>query len=125
MNRDQIMRRGREGEDAVAGYLVSRSFVHAERRRQRGARDEGDIAGIPGTVHEVKVCKELELAKWIDEAAAERANAGADIAAVWHKRRGHPSPAEWYVTMTGAEFADLLLLAGYGPGVAAVVGARG
>jgi hypothetical protein len=86
---------------------------HAERRALGGSLDRGDIAGLPGVVCEAKSAARLELAAWLAEAEAERVNDGADIAVVWHKRRGKGSPADGYVTMTGATLVALLRAAGY------------
>jgi len=100
--------KGSAAERAVVTYLRERGWTAAERRLAGAALDRGDIAGIPNTVIEVKDCGKTELAAWIAEAERERANDGANLGVVWHKRRGKGSAAEWYVTMTGAQFADLL-----------------
>jgi len=99
---------GTRAETAVARYLRDHGFAHAERRARRGRLDEGDIAGIPGVVIEVKDCRQLTLSAWLREADVERDHAGAWLGAVWHKRSGRADPGEWYVTMTGAAFAALL-----------------
>lgn len=102
-------KKGTAAESAIVTYLRSIGFIHAERRALNGNLDRGDITGIPGVVIEAKNCARQELAAWVAEAEAERANDRADVAAVWHKRRGKGSPADWFVTMTGAQFAALLL----------------
>lgn len=104
--------KGTRAENAVVDYLRQRGFRTAERRAQRGTNDAGDLTGLPGYVVEIKDHVRLELAAWVDEAEAERRNDGAHIAVVWHKRRGKGSAGDWYVTMTGAQFADLLHEAG-------------
>jgi hypothetical protein len=100
--------KGTAAETAVASYLRHAGFPHAERRAGRGTRDAGDIAGIPDVVIEVKNCQRTELAAWLDETCRETVSAHAALGAVWHKRRGKASPAHWFVTLTGAEFAGLL-----------------
>lgn len=85
-----------------------------ERRALSGTSDRGDIAGIVGWVIEAKNCQRTELAGWVDEAALEQANDGAEFSAVWHHRRGRAAPADGFVTMTGATFVRLLRAAGYG-----------
>jgi hypothetical protein len=95
-------------------YLAEEGFAHVERRALTGNQDRGDIAGIPGVVIEAKNCARTELAQWVDEAAIEQANDGADYAAVWHHRRGKAHPADGFVTVTGAMFVRLLRSAGYG-----------
>lgn len=101
--------KGTAAETAVVNYLRERGFVGAERRALKGGKDEGDITGLGPVCVEVKNCKTMDLAGWVDEAMVEKANARAEIGAVWAKRRGKGSPADWYVVMTGAQFADLLI----------------
>jgi len=105
-------RKGTAAESAVVAYLREHGWQLAERRAPSGARDRGDVAGVPGVVVEVKDCARLDLAGWVDEAGVESGHAGARLAVVWHKRRGHGSPHGWYVTCTGATFVELL--AGWG-----------
>lgn len=100
--------KGTAWETATARYLVGEGFTQVERRTLSGAADRGDLLGLPGWVIESKNCRRLELASWVDEAAIEQANAGAAWSAVWHHRPGKASPADGYVTMTGATFARLL-----------------
>lgn len=100
--------KGTRAETAVVDYLRRSWWRHAERRSLNGNKDRGDIAGIPNVVIEVKDHAAMSLAAWVDEAETERANDYAAIAVVWHKRRGKGSPGDWYVTMTGATFAELL-----------------
>lgn len=106
--------KGTAAETAVVEYLKKawgRPYV--ERRTLSGQNDRGDIAGIPGVVIEVKAEKSLKLSEWTKEADIERLNDGAHVGAVWHKRVGKTDPGQWYVTMTGAQFAYLLGEAGY------------
>ena len=106
-------RRGTAWESRIVGYLQDNGAPHAERRALNGAKDRGDVAGVPGLVCEAKAGKRMELAAWVDEAEIERANDNAAIGVVWHHRRGKASPADGYVTMTGATFVHLLRAAGY------------
>jgi len=116
--------KGTAWETAVVRHLAAEGFPHAERRALKGTSDRGDIAGIPGWVLEAKNCRATELAAWVDEAAIEQANDGADYSAVWHHRRGKASPADGYVTMTGATFTRLLRQAGYGSPLSATQAAE-
>lgn len=102
--------RGTRAESAVVAYLRSLWWPHAERRVLNGSQDKGDVNLGNGlaVVVEVKDHARMALAEWVDETAQETENANADIGVVWHKRRGYGSPGEWYVTMTGATFAELL-----------------
>jgi hypothetical protein len=101
-------RKGTAAESAVVAFLHAAGFVQAERRTLNGAKDRGDIAGIPGVVIEVKNCARQELAAWVAEAELERDNDGASLGVVWHKLRGRSNPGDWFVTMSGAQFANLL-----------------
>lgn len=101
-------RKGTSAETAVVNFLRTAGFVQAERRTLNGAKDRGDIAGLPGVVIEVKNCARQELASWVHEAELERNNDGASLGVVWHKRRGKGHPGDWFVTMSGHQFADLL-----------------
>lgn len=100
--------KGSAAERAIVDYLRRVGFTHAERRLAGATKDRGDIAGIPGVVIEAKNQARAELGEWLKEAHIERDNDGAQIAAVWHKRRGKANPADWYVTMDGSTFAALL-----------------
>lgn len=101
-------RKGTAAESAVVQYLQAMGFAHAERRSLNGAKDRGDIAGLPGVVIEVKNCARQELAGWVAEAEVERDNDNASLGVVWHKRRGKGQAADWFVTMSGEQFVFLL-----------------
>ena len=100
--------KGTAAETAVVAYLRANGFPYAERRALAGAGDRGDIAGVIGTVIEVKSCVRCELAAWVDEATREAHNDHANVGAVWHKRRGRGSPADWFVTVNGSTFVALI-----------------
>ncbi len=111
-------RKGTTWESAIVDYLRANGAPQAERRAPSGTKDRGDIAGVPSTVIEAKSCARTELAAWLDEAEAERRNDNmAPVAVLWHKRRGKASPGQAFVTMTGAQFINLLRTAGYLPEV--------
>ncbi len=106
-------RKGTAWESAIVDYLRANGVPHAERRALGGAKDRGDIAGMPGVVVEAKSAARVELGAWLTEAEAERVNDGAALAVVWHKRRGKTSAGDGYVTMSGEALVDLLRAAGY------------
>lgn len=107
--------RGTRWESAVVTFLRDHGFTFAERRALNGARDLGDITGIPGgPVIECKSQARQSLAEWLDEAQVEAQNARAPFGVVWFKRRGKGSAGEGYVLMDGNSFALLLREAGYG-----------
>jgi hypothetical protein len=109
---------GTAWESEIVAGLIRAGWPHAERRRLAGARDRGDIAGIPGVVIEAKNTNRLELAIAVDEANEEAANDGGGVFGVshgvaWIKRKGKTSAEEGYVVMDGKTFARLLKEAGY------------
>jgi hypothetical protein len=105
--------KGTAWETAIVTYLRANGVPHAERRALGGSRDRGDIAGIPSIVTEAKSAARMELGTWLAEAEAERVNDGAEFGVVWHKRRGKASPADGFVTMSGASWVAFLRVAGF------------
>jgi hypothetical protein len=101
-------RKGTTAETAVVTFLRTVGFTQAERRTLNGAKDRGDITGLPGVVIEIKNCARQELGAWVQEAELERDNDHASLGVVWHKRRGKGNPGDWFVTMSGHQFAALL-----------------
>jgi Holliday junction resolvase len=100
--------KGTAAETAIVEYLAKLGVL-AVRNPPQGTKDKGDIniLGVPIAV-EVKNCRTMKLAEWVDESIVERAHANADIGVVWHKRSRKGSPGDWYVTMTGLDFINLL-----------------
>ena len=75
-------RRGTAVESpVVGGYAVTSGLTPSGGRCAVGP-DAGDIAGLSGVVVDVKDCKEIDLASWLDELAAEVSNAGAEVGAL-------------------------------------------
>lgn len=109
MNRSKA--KGTSWESAIVDYLRGDGWPAVERRALGGAKDRGDIAGIPGVVIEAKSAARLALAAWLAEAEVERVNDVAEFAVVWAKRKGKTSPGAGYVIMSGEHFAGLLALA--------------
>jgi hypothetical protein len=71
-------------------------------------RDVGDVSGVSGFAVEVKACRSIDLAGWLDEAAREAANVGAGIVpVVVAKRRGRPAE-DAYVVLRLVDFAELV-----------------
>lgn len=105
--------RGTSWESKLVGYLQSTHWPLVERRTLSGRYDKGDIAGIPGVVVEAKDQQTLRIPEWWRETLVEAENAGADIAALWVKRRGFTSPADGYVVISGETFVELLHEAGW------------
>ena len=89
---------GTEAETAVQRELVE-TWLTVRRLPPAGANDVGDLDGVPLTAVQVKRCKAMALASWVDEVEKQAANAGKPLFVVIHKRPRKGSPADWYVTM--------------------------
>jgi hypothetical protein len=109
--------KGTAWETLIVHYLRTEGVAHAERRALGGNRDRGDVAGLPGVVIEAKDCQRIELAQWLDEAAAEKRNDGADLGVVWAKRRGRWRAEQGYILMDPREWVQLMREAGRIPEV--------
>jgi Holliday junction resolvase len=100
--------KGSKAERDVVLYLTENGFPYAERRLAGAQEDKGDIAGVNGVCIEVKDHKTMALSTWVEEMLIETKHAKAWTGIVWHKRRGKSSPADWYVTLTGSMWLELL-----------------
>lgn len=94
-------------------YLQASGFPKADRSPLRGGKDTGDITGVEWWdqtfVIEVKNCKSMALAQWVDELQAELTNAGSTVGAVVHKRVRKGDVGEWYATMPVDALVRLLM----------------
>jgi hypothetical protein len=105
--------KGTRWESAIVDFLRDNGAPHAERRSLNGAKDRGDIAGVPGVVFEAKSAARLELAAWVDETQRERANDAAVYGVTIIKRRGKGSAGDGYAVLPFAALVALLREAGY------------
>jgi hypothetical protein len=105
---------GRWLERVTAAYLATHlGDDRIERRRQTGAKDRGDVAGVRFMGARVVVeCKEyggkLLVGPWVDQAEVERGNDDATSALVVAKRRGTTKPGDQYVLMTLRDLVALM-----------------
>ncbi len=95
-------------EREVVEFLNANGLPLAERRVTRGAKDAGDVSGVPGWVFELKATKVLNFAGALAEAHVEAANAKAPWYAAIVKRR-RQGVAAAYVVMPLEEFTALLV----------------
>lgn len=100
--------KGSGAERDIVKYLKENGFQYADRRLAGATLDKGDISGIPGVTIEIKNHATMKLSEWVEELIVEMANDKAWTGIVWHKRRGRGSPADWYCTMPGYIWLDLL-----------------
>lgn len=96
--------KGTAAEREVVRYLA-KWWPAAERRALSGAKDKGDVAGIPGVVVEVKAATRQTLAAWQRETLTERRNAGADLCMLVVKRPYKAAP-QWDAYLPIKQFGD-------------------
>jgi hypothetical protein len=82
-------RKGSAWEVRVRDFLRTHGFPLAERLPSEGAKDRGDISGVPGWTIECKNHRALALAEWCDEAEKEAIAAGVYRWAVVFPRKAH------------------------------------
>ena len=112
MNRSRD--KGTRWASAIVDALHAHGWPYVERRAQAGAKDRGDIAGIPNIVIEAKDAERVKLAEWLNEAHTEAANdSPTSVGVVWFHRRGYSSADRGYVLMDGETFMRLLKEAGH------------
>jgi hypothetical protein len=106
-------RKGAETEEWWCEYLRANGAPHAERRHLAGSFDKGDIAGLPGQVHEVKSGARLDLSGWMDELRVEVRNAGAAFGVLVIRPKGKPNPSDWWCVVTPGTLTALMQEAGW------------
>ena len=99
--------KGAGAERDVVAYLKE-WFPYVDRRLAGATLDKGDVSGIPGCTIEIKNHAKMDLAGWTEELLTEMGNDKAWTGVVWHKRKGKGSPADWYCTMPGHVWVELL-----------------
>lgn len=108
VNRSKII--GTGAEVAVVKYLRDNGFAQAERRALAGIHDQGDVAGTPGLVWEVKARRTLALPAWLRETEKERARAKADFGILVVKPAGYgvTRVGRWWAVMRAEQWSKLL-----------------
>lgn len=104
--------KGSAYERLIVEYLRSQGF-NVDRTRAGWSDDRGDIHGIEGFTFECKNHKSLSLAGWVGELLVECRNAGTDLGAVVHKKRGVAAAEEQYATLPLGMLVQLLKRAGF------------
>jgi hypothetical protein len=106
-------RRGAKTQALIAEYLRPRGWPFAE---DAGAGRRGlDILGTPGLAIEVKARRDLQLPKWLRQAAGYREDGGG-LPIVVHRPDGfgEASIDDWPATLRLTDLVRLLRAAGYG-----------
>lgn len=89
--------KGTWAESKVRDYLAL-VWPGVIRPAQKGAKDEGDLTGVPHTTIEVKNCGRYNIPAWLRETSIEQANAGTDYAVLVVKPNGvgESRMGEWW-----------------------------
>ena len=104
--------KGSNYEREIVNYL-RQHFADVDRTRAGWTDDRGDIHGIEGFTWECKNHKAMALSQWVAELHAECRNAGTDLGAVVHKKRGTTDPEQQYATLPLGMLVQLLKRAGF------------
>lgn len=74
--------KGREAENFAVRFLCEHGWPHMERKRLRGAKDQGDLTGAPGLMWEVKYLGAgtgARMSAWMRQVDVQTVNANADF----------------------------------------------
>jgi hypothetical protein len=104
---DVTNRKGPRFERLVADYLQAEGFLAADRRIKHGAKDKGDITGIPDWTLELKDTEPMNFSALLNQAIIEAANAGTTFFAGIQKRR-NKNVRDAYVVLPLWLFARVL-----------------
>lgn len=108
---------GTAAETAVVKAIKRNGiFPLVERRRLKGAKDEGDLTGTPRTVWSVKggdyarTATDNKIAGWLEELEKQRVNAGAEIGVlvVQRKNIGLPNADQWWAIVTRQTYEQIM-----------------
>lgn len=104
MNKPRVA--GTRFERAVCDHLAA-WFPHVERQCLRGAKDRGDLLGVPSWALELKAEKKLDPTTALKEARVAAANSGARWYAAILKRPRQPV-GQALVVMSLDQWAELI-----------------
>ncbi len=108
--------KGRDAENAVVEYLRSVG-IPAERRRQKGVVDCGDVGAWDGVMVEVKNERRINLSGYLKEVEVQTAEAHARFTPVGRKettgcavvkKRGTTDAGDWYAVVPFRVMVELL-----------------
>lgn len=98
--------KGTRWESAIRDWLNMLGF-NVWREAQHGAKDQGDLMGVPDWTLEAKDYAKITLAQFMDELEAEIANHGTKFGAVIVKRR-RKGVADAYAVMPLARLVAVI-----------------
>lgn len=96
-------------ETHMVDYFVQ-WFKDACRLVKKGAKDEGDIGGMPDVIEAKRRKGAFSLPAAMREAQKEAENAGRRTYVVVHKHWGKGQPQEQFVTMPAWRYVEFALL---------------
>lgn len=101
--------KGTAYEVRVRDYLNDSGVFSSKVQRAPlwGSADQGDLLNTGSFTFELKAVKQIDLAKFVNEAQAESAAAGTRWGVAVVKRRNHTIEKS-YVVMTLEDFVDLI-----------------
>lgn len=104
--------KGREAENFAVRFLSENGWPHVERKRLRGAKDQGDLTGTPGLMWEVKYLGKsvsARMAAWMKQVDVQTVNARADygILIVKPPGVGGRNAGKFWAVMRWEEFLRL------------------
>lgn len=107
-------KKGTAAETLVVKYAKLHGFPEAQRKVQKGSKDEGDIDLCPHVIIEVKADKGLEFPQFLRETHAEKANAGAAVGVCVVKPPGVAGERMnlWWMLLDAGTYDALEYLAG-------------
>lgn len=108
--------KGREAENFAVRFLSENGWPYAERKRLRGAKDQGDLTGTPGLMWEVKYLGKsvsARMAAWMKQVDVQTVNARADygILIVKPPGIGERNAGKFWAVMRQDAFESLLYVA--------------
>jgi hypothetical protein len=100
---------------AVVKVFRERGFPDADRRVQKGAKDEGDLTGLGRICVEIKggnaarMASDAQIEAWLDETDVETRNSGADIGVLVVARKGigYDNAHRWWAIVRGSGHSSL------------------
>ena len=100
--------KGSKAERLVRDFLIA-CGVRCQRIPAGASLDEADLFVSDPRWPSIDVKDHAAFQPaWLDRAQEQKIHAGRTFGVVWHKRRGKSNPAEWFVTMLGADFVTLM-----------------
>jgi len=111
LSMSSVKAKGRETENHFVSWINNKFGMSIERRRLKGALDEGDITGWDGVCVEIKSASgdTAKISEWLRELESEIRASKADIGFIAARPRGKPDPEDWYAILPLPVLVDLVM----------------